>query len=492
MDQHSNLHREVTTESTSGAGTGLWSGLLSSPWLWGGVLTWGFYKSIPYSGKHREFLDRYFCSHPLEYAQAGLFFVGIVVLVLRSVQYLTERQAASMPLPALPDLKDASACSRSLLHAVAQLPARLQYTAAIRRLADIADYLRHRRDGDGLESHAQHLSESAADRQHDGYGSLQTIIWAVPILGFLGTVMGITLAIANVTPEQLDTSLNSVTGGLAVAFDTTAVALGQSIVLVFASFFMKRNETRLLTDIDEKVFKGLVSPLAGAARQSSPMVEAETRAAETLLTRTETLITQQTDLWQQSIESLRARWTQTLDYQQRELASALSGGVNASLGDHADLLHGLRQEFLAAYQEISAESVRQREAARQQQAEDQEQIQTAWRAAWGELRDQLQQERQERTQASADLLAGFAAEVQQANRQLAATTEAIQSQFDALSRQTDLLTQIAGGEEQLAGLQVRLTENLAALKAAESLEETLHSLNAAIHLLTARTRPIAA
>ena len=31
-----------------------------------------------------------------------------------------------------------------------------------------------------------------------------------------------------------------------------------------------------------------------------------------------------------------------------------------------------------------------------------------------------------------------------------------------------------------------------ALKAAESLEETLHSLNAAIHLLTARARPAAA
>ena len=66
------------------------------------------------------------------------------------------------------------------------------------------------------------LADQAAERLHESYSLVRTITWAVPILGFLGTVVGITMAIANVTPEQLDTSLGEVTDGLAVAFDTTA------------------------------------------------------------------------------------------------------------------------------------------------------------------------------------------------------------------------------------------------------------------------------
>lgn len=469
-----------------------WQALLRWPWGWGLLLTWGFYKAIPHAGEQRAMLERYFSSHPVEYVQAAMFFVGAVMLALKALDLLNERQALSIPLPTLPENLDVGASSRLLAHATSQLPSRLRRTAFALRLAELAEYLQHRRDGDGLEPHAQHLSDLAVDRQHHGYGGLQTIIWAVPILGFLGTVMGITLAIANVTPEQLDTSLNDVTGGLAVAFDTTAVALVQSIIMVFGSYFVKRQESQLLSDVDEKVFKGIVSPLAGAAGPASPMIEAETRAAQTLLVRTESLITQQTDLWRESIESLRTRWTATLDHQQQELATSLSGGVEASLGSHAELLRGLREEFVAAYRDISAEAARQRETAREQQATDQEQLRRAWRTAWDEIHTEMQRERAERTAASEALIAGFAEQVQTAATQLASTTAAIQSHANGLTRQTELLSQIVGAEEQLAGLQMQLTDNLAALKAAEAFEETLHSLNAAIHLLTARTRPIAA
>ncbi|MEZ6065507.1 MAG: MotA/TolQ/ExbB proton channel family protein [Planctomycetaceae bacterium] len=110
------------------------------------------------------------------------------------------------------------------------------------------------------------------DRTHDSYSLLQTITWAVPIVGFLGTVMGITLAIANVTPEQLDTSLPEVTGGLAVAFDTTAVALSESILLVFGYFYVKRSELRLLGDIEEPRREG-----AALARRRSDIVRQSTR-----------------------------------------------------------------------------------------------------------------------------------------------------------------------------------------------------------------------
>ncbi len=475
----------------SAEGPGGWS-FLTSPWLWGGLLTVGVYYLIPWTGEYRPLLERYLCGHPLEYVQAALFLVGMATLIGRGLRLGSESQTAALPLPVPPGTSDAAAAAAAIQHGLTQLPRRLRRTWFADRLADLADYLRYRPTADGLEGHARRLSEAALERQHDGYAQVQTIIWAIPILGFLGTVMGITLAIANVTPEQLDTSLNSVTGGLAVAFDTTAVALTQSIVLVFAGFFVRRAEGNLLRAIDEKVFKGLVAPLVGAALQASPLMEAESRAARELLARTEALIEQQTGLWRESVEGLRTRWAETLSTQQQELATALSAGVQANLGQHADLLAGIRQEFLAACERISHETLRQLTEARTLHASQQAELRDAWEHASQRFRDELAAERHGRTAELRQLLEGFAEQLQGVTRQLAETTTRTEAQLAAAARQTELLAQIAGREEELVQLQRKLADNLETVQTAEMLQETLHSLNAAIHLLTARVRPKAA
>ena len=480
----------LSGELDSGA-TYAWA-WLASPWIWGGMITLGFYQILPHIPLDQDLLYRYFCGHPLEYAQAALFFVGLVALAGKLYRLTYEKQSAALPLPAVPEGGDAIACAQAIRHGLAQLPGRLRRTWYADRLADIADYLRGRRTADGLDDHAKHLAETTANRHLDGYAQLQTIIWAIPILGFLGTVMGITLAIANVTPEQLDTSLNTVTGGLAVAFDTTAVALTESIVVVFAAFFIKRGEQRVLDTIEDKIFKGLVTPLAGAAQRNSPMMEAETRAARELLTRTESLIEQQTGLWRESVEGLRERWTKTLDHQQQELAQALSGGVASSLSHHVDLLSGLRGEFLEVYQGISDDLRRQMEASREAQTLQQRMTQEQWDQTWKQMQIDLQQDRAARREESERVLTLFSEQMAAASQQLSTTTRAVESQMAAIGKQTELLSRVVGTEEQLAGLQQRLTENLEALHAAESLQETLHSLDAAIHLLTARARPRAA
>ena len=46
---------------------------------------------------------------------------------------------------------------------------------------------------------------------------------------------------------------------------------------------------------------------------------------------------------------------------------------------------------------------------------------------------------------------------------------------------------LAGQEAELIRLEDRLANNLQTVRVAESIEETMHSLNAAVHLLTART-----
>lgn len=66
---------------------------------------------------------------------------------------------------------------------------------------------------------------------------LHTAMWAIPVLGFLGTVWGIAEAVANLTPLLKGLSASELGGsqladslaGLGVAFDTTLVALSLSL-----------------------------------------------------------------------------------------------------------------------------------------------------------------------------------------------------------------------------------------------------------------------
>ena len=76
--------------------------------------------------------------------------------------------------------------------------------------------------------------------------------------------MGITLAIANIDPEGLGESLGEVTGGLAVAFDTTALALTLSLVLVFLTQATEGKELANLERLRDAAFGSLL-PLLPAA-----------------------------------------------------------------------------------------------------------------------------------------------------------------------------------------------------------------------------------
>ena len=252
-----------------------------SPFLWGGLLTVAFYAAIPDVPYGQEKLQRYFCSHPLEYALLGLFFIGISILTQRLLQLLRERSALAVnALPEGPWTGEMSDDLAVLEQHLDDAPPRHQQTLLQGRLRDACQYLRGTPSASGLEAHLKHLSEVASDRLHDSYSLLLTINWAVPILGFLGTVIGITLAIANVTPEQLDTSLNSVTGGLAVAFDTTTVAMSFSLVLVFAYDWIKRSEQRVLSAVDDIALHELLPQFAMPANESDPLQQAQADAAK--------------------------------------------------------------------------------------------------------------------------------------------------------------------------------------------------------------------
>jgi biopolymer transport protein ExbB/TolQ len=270
------------------------------------------------------FFQRYFCGHPLEYITSAIFFTGMAILGLKLRRLPVERRALHHVQQSAADRGwpsqrpgDARSAVGTLLNDLeAALPAQAADCTISQRLNAVLQQISLRPDA-ALDDHLRYLADLAVDRLNQSYQLVRTVTWAVPIMGFLGTVIGITMAIANVTPEQLDSSLPEVTSGLAVAFDTTAQALGMSMVLVFGTFLVERSEQSVLNETEQFGIDVLLPLLeASSTEQTAPASTASTALAE--------LLTRQAEFWNSRFSSLQSDWQQTLTRQTAAMAQALS------------------------------------------------------------------------------------------------------------------------------------------------------------------------
>ena len=108
------------------------------------------------------------------------------------------------------------------------------------------------------------------------YNMLRYVVWLIPTLGFMGTVLGIAFAMrsagimfagAGITgvgmgPEMMQ----QITGDLGVAFYTTLLALLQSAVLMFALHVMQEREEGALNQVGQYCLLNLVTRLREEAR----------------------------------------------------------------------------------------------------------------------------------------------------------------------------------------------------------------------------------
>ena len=96
------------------------------------------------------------------------------------------------------------------------------------------------------------------------YNMLRYLVWLIPTLGFIGTVVGIVFALdyaANVENSQDPTLLAEVIGRLGVAFYTTLLALIQSALLVFALHIAQGREEMSLNQSGQYCLDNLVNRL---------------------------------------------------------------------------------------------------------------------------------------------------------------------------------------------------------------------------------------
>jgi len=131
------------------------------------------------------------------------------------------------------------------------------------RVTDVGDILRARAD------HDESIVETS-------YNLVKSLVWAIPILGFIGTVEGLSVAIGGFgrvlsetqDPAQLIDALTGVTGGLATAFETTLVALIAALIIQMAISMLKKQEEEFLNDCDEYCHHHIINRLRLSSLES--------------------------------------------------------------------------------------------------------------------------------------------------------------------------------------------------------------------------------
>lgn len=193
----------------------------------------------------------------------------IVFLTLKALKIRTQR--AALRIHFVPDDTSfvlSSATADSVVDAIdraADDPERFMFLSRARAVLRIMRNLGRVSDVDDLINSRGDQEESTID---SGYTILRGFIWAIPVLGFIGTVIGLTQAMgrfgaalraAGKDVDAITQQLTGVLAGLDTAFITTAEALVAVIFIHLLQTVVRRADEQLLDDVRKSCFDAIVT-----------------------------------------------------------------------------------------------------------------------------------------------------------------------------------------------------------------------------------------
>ena len=303
-----------------------------------------------------EMVLRYLTGHAISKVTVGMFFIGAASLFLiannifeqfsaqKSIR-LTDLEPsavdspASRPNDAIRGFEEEA--DRAVEHGeqLLEMPAWTQTHYLWNRLVQTLHYIYRTGSVSGVEEEMKYLAELDLDRSHQRYSLARILIWATPMLGFLGTVLGISQALGGISPgpdNDFQAMMSGLQSNLYVAFDTTALALTLSMVLMFGQFLVERFEIQLLQLVDQRTRREIADQydmtMASAANDSFDKIGRE------VLEATRDVVTNQTEIWKKTIHSAEQAWAASLTQTSEVVRGGLSAALEENVGNLADYL----------------------------------------------------------------------------------------------------------------------------------------------------------
>ena len=225
-------------------------------------------------------------------AETFLFMWGGAILGFKYYKLLRQRDAMLFDvLPTEISEEITPANVGKFIENIHQLPVASHDSFLIDRILKCLEHFRVRRDNQEVASLIASQSDIVVNSVISSYSIVKVAIWAIPILGFIGTVLGLSAAMGGLSGglgdsadiSQLKDKLGTITAGLGVSFDTTLVALFMSLILSFPTSTLQKQEEDLLGEVDQYCAENLILRLQDGQATVNPenasSLEAATKAA---------------------------------------------------------------------------------------------------------------------------------------------------------------------------------------------------------------------
>jgi biopolymer transport protein ExbB/TolQ len=314
-----------------------------------------------------ETLANLFYKHfTVSFANTLFFFWAAAICYLKMLKLKLQRRA--MLLDVLP--KDLGLVINAqnvgtFIDHVYGLPVKLRDSLMVNRIRKALEFFEVRQNVSEVSSLMGSQSAIDGSRIMGSYILIRAFLWAIPLLGFIGTVVGLSHAISGMSFSNVEDvskiveSINSVTSGLGTAFDATLLGLIFAVFLNFPLNSLAKHEEEALNDIDAYCNEVLLPRLDDGAAGAAGQKAGTATAMEDLGAVAEVVVQALTNAQAQFLADLNALSSKMLDYantlearneqyQQAALQTLADqmGALDQRALEHMDLIRQKQEEAL--------------------------------------------------------------------------------------------------------------------------------------------------
>jgi hypothetical protein len=201
---------------------------------------------------------------PVQIACYCCFTWGVFIITNRYMELRRQRQAFTLGLlPIEEGARILPEDARPLQRKVDALTGRKPFILANMIRVALNKYAASRSSADAAEA-VRMQADVDLGRLVTSMATVHYLAWAIPALGFLGTVIGLSGALtmaSQIDDDSLRNFINQATRHLNVAFDCTLVALVLSLGIMFLLHSVQRDEEALVIDCQQYCQEHLVNRL---------------------------------------------------------------------------------------------------------------------------------------------------------------------------------------------------------------------------------------
>ncbi len=423
-----------------------------------GICTVAFYAMVLQPSMQHSLLHRYTTEHVVDYVIVTLWIWGIVDLILRLGGF--PRELLALTQTWIPERRGVEPVARAhtLYEDVMEHPRWALKSRIGQRLSSALKYVVQKGSAEDFRDHLQYLATLDEDKTYTNYTLPRFVIAVTPVLGFLGTVVHFGTALSGISFDQMAEKLPVVVSEMGQAFNTTTTALAAAMSMMFALFMCERIEKGYLHQIDRLVDRELLNRFEIKDSNLTPFLSSIKDANDEALAMIASTLEKHTDVWLSAFSGILEKF----DERQQQEGQAWKNVLTVLNARHEAM-----------------ESQRQTDY--QKQIED-----------WKQTLHLLEQRHEKLDQERENRLNGLVVTLDQRQQtliqQMEGAFEKAISFREGVTEMVQSLHHIQKDESRLVEVQTTLAKNLRLIHETQKIDDALHGLTAAIHLLTARHR----